>query len=346
MVLNQLKSVMKNKALLICLFSLLFIPYTVQAKNFPITWDTEKIEQTIALGDSIDVTATFTSKNDMQNVDLWVVQDLQPYVSIEPNHFDMNSKNTPIEVTLHISAASEVPTWHYDGTIHLRVGSRTYPQTLKIKINIVDLAETVGPEGGVVEVSDAGSELYRTKIEIPAGALNDDTVISLTLMGIPSDLPEGTTNGGIFVELGPDGIEFNTNIQVTIPYDDIDNDGIVDYSDVPEENLSVVTWDSNTQQWISMPIIGQDTKNNNITFETNHFSICTTLFGCSSYSEDVFIFSIDGLDFTKSFLKPFKYSEIGYLRNGLLEMGEMGLGLKKNAMCILFLGAEMHGPLH
>ncbi len=187
----------------------------------------------------------------------------------------------------------------------------------------------IGTEGGVVNVLNADSELNGTKVDISPSALRADTVISIKQEDIAISMPEETTNAGVIIDLGPDGIVFDNNILVTIPYDDADNDGIVDYTGISEDELTVVTWDKAAQAWINVNVVGQDKQNNTITFETKHFSKYTTSAKCDYSDKNVIIATIDGLKFTRTF----GYEIFGdyplreaYLKKALLEMG---LGLKR-----------------
>lgn len=125
-----------KKIFLICFLSLLFLPKTVHVASYPVEWNPGGIEQTVGLGGTKDLSVTFTSNTKLQNVDLWVVPELQPFVNVEPEHFDTIEINTPYHVIVHIFIPYGTQNKMYDGTVHLRIGSETYPQTLKVKLNI------------------------------------------------------------------------------------------------------------------------------------------------------------------------------------------------------------------
>lgn len=192
-----------------------------------------------------------------------------------------------------------------------------------------DAAVIVGPKGSIVTVDDVDSPIYGTKIEIPQGVLNQDNVISIKEMNLSSSLPEGTVDAGPFIDFGPDGTQFLGQVRVTIPYDDKDNDGIVDYTGVSEDNISVISWDEYNKIWVKLNILSQDKENNLLTFETNHFSIYSTSVSRIESGKNVSIVTIDGLDFLRTFtsfgIRDFP-SRDGYLRKAVLEMD---LGLNK-----------------
>lgn len=178
-------------------------------------------------------------------------------------------------------------------------GASSSPTYITNDVN--EVSATVTASGGTVECTNAASEMFRAKIVIPEGALDTDTVISLKKIDQAVAIPDAV-EGGVVIDFGPDGTVFKENIVVTIPYEDADNDGIVDYTDTPEGELAIIYWDSIEKKWITVDnIISRDTVNNTITFETNHFSKYTTMSICYDKRNDkVFIFTIDGLNFNRT----------------------------------------------
>ncbi len=187
---------MKGKIFLILILSLLIFPLFIQTKNYSIVWDPARIEETIGLGDTKEITVTFISGTRLQNVDLWVVPELQPFVSLETIHFDSIEANNPYEIQVHFYVPIGTQTRLYDGTIHLRVGSKTYPQTLKVELDIVDVEVTVGPDGGTVITTDE-----MASVTIPSDSVGQDTDITISPV---TDVPLGYV--GAVYEFGPDGI--------------------------------------------------------------------------------------------------------------------------------------------
>jgi hypothetical protein len=86
-----------EKILFFCILIVLLNPLTTSAKALPIQWSPAIIEQGIRFGDAATLTPTFTSKIKLHNVDLWVIPELQPFISISQNHFDTIGANTTIE---------------------------------------------------------------------------------------------------------------------------------------------------------------------------------------------------------------------------------------------------------
>ena len=205
-----------------------------------------------------------------------------------------------------------------------------------------EVSATITASGGTVESTDPESKMFHAKIVIPQGALDKDTVISLIKIDQAVALPDDTIEGGVVIEFGPDGTVFNKNIVITIPYDDADNDGIVDYTDIPEDQLSVIYWDSSAKQWTKVDsIISRDTVNNTITFETNHFSKYTTSGTKGTSDSKISIFTIDGLDFDRTYKGLLSGVDANYpARTAYLCKGIEETGLVKKSDCYTFGGTN------
>lgn len=161
-------------------------------------------------------------------------------------------------------------------------------------------AAVIDGSGGIVEVNDSQSRINGAKVEFPAGALNENKEIYITELGT-FPLPDGMVTAGPIVDFSPDGSVFNGNVRITIPYYDENNDGIIDYSEEPEGNIKVVTYNSALGIWEYEPIISQDLQNNTVTVEAYHFSPRQA--GVDSKPANIssaFIYVIDGLDFVNT----------------------------------------------
>ena len=181
-----------------------------RAASFTIIWTPKNIQLTLGLGDIRDIAASFVSNTNMSDVDLWVVPELQPFVRLAPNHFDTVVAGSSYSVSIHFSVPLGTGTRLYDGTIHARIGSATYPQTLKIKLNIVTAAKTIGSAGGEVITPD-----LNVNLQIPPGALDADTLITICY-------DDGNLNLGQLgnmISLGPEGTIFQIPAALIVTYD-------------------------------------------------------------------------------------------------------------------------------
>ncbi|MFA4918276.1 MAG: hypothetical protein WC581_03380 [Thermodesulfovibrionales bacterium] len=243
---------------------------------------------------------------------------------------DFNQKVSYLEKTVNLSEGQNI----------MKVVLKSKPGG-KINIQIIQVIEAeaaavIGPEGGIMTIEDPDSLLNGTMIEIPANALSAPKIITISRTNLSTSLPEGTVDAGPFINFGPDGTQFQGIVYVTIPYEDKDNDGIMDYSDVPENELKVVTYDRTTQTWNEQTIINQDIELNTVTFVTNHFSDYVAMI-FSACTDPVFIFTIDGLKFSE--FNPFSGGddlETSYLRRAILDMGL----LKKKSCVVSYSGSS------
>ena len=106
----------------------------------------------------------------------------------------------------------------------------------------------IGPEGGVIQVDDPEKEFVGLRLQVPAGALQEDGYISVA--GSRNYI-ETTSTPEIFLELQPSGLQFEQPVTVEIPfhdYYDIDpDDKIIGYliSGFVPEPLEIVSVDEN-----------------------------------------------------------------------------------------------------
>lgn len=133
-------------------------------------------------------------------------------------------------------------------------------------------AAVIGPQGGVVEVTDPASGIYGARISVPPGALENGQSISLSATSLPAGLPNGYLAGGRCVDFQPDGISFHRAVLLSIPYYDSNGDGIIDGRAVREDDIGVLYYNSTAGRWEEMPLHGVDAENNLAMVETGHFS--------------------------------------------------------------------------
>jgi len=130
----------------------------------------------------------------------------------------------------------------------------------------------IGPEGGIVEIADPASGISGARVYIPAGALDSEQGISISRKDLPQALPAGYRAGGRCIDFHPDGIRLSKPVLLHLPYDDLNNDGIIDGRAVREENLFVLYYDSLNNRWEELPLYGLDTGDNLAVVESMHFS--------------------------------------------------------------------------
>ena len=130
------------------------------------------------------------------------------------------------------------------------------------------VAKSVGSGGGTVTTENG-----EVTMTIPAGALDDDTNITVVGMGegftLQSDVGEVEAVFG--VELGPEGTQFDEPVTLVFAWDDADNDGIVDGFDLFENEL-IITKDGVAITEQCQFDAGCDPAANTFTFSVTSFS--------------------------------------------------------------------------
>ncbi|MCL4514776.1 MAG: M6 family metalloprotease domain-containing protein [Firmicutes bacterium] len=141
-------------------------------------------------------------------------------------------------------------------------------------INIGDSAPTmtadyitpVTPTGGGTVITRDG-----VKVEILAGAVLKDTIITVTPVNSPPPAPahvKPLVNQKVW-DLAPTGIRFNKPVTITLPYN-------LTGSDAKEDQLRIFYYDPYEATWL--PVGGKvDTINKAVTADINHFSVYTVM---------------------------------------------------------------------
>ncbi len=169
----------------------------------PIAWAPEKVEETVAKGSHTQLKVAFISRVDLKKANLWVTPELRPFLRIEPNYFEKIEANTPHEVVLDVTVPWDATPGHYYGTIHLRVGSRTYPQTLKVMLHVVERVNqppvaNAGPDR--VMALPEGQITMDVQLDGGGSYDPDGTLASYIWTGTPD--PEDTVNPKVTLTQG------------------------------------------------------------------------------------------------------------------------------------------------
>ena len=156
-----------------------------------------------------------------------------------------------------------------------------------------EASATIGPSGGTVEVANSSSPLYGIKVEIPAGALNNDTTITINQVDSEPTIPDTAVKVSKTVSLKPDSIIFNKPVSITISYND---------TDVSDENaLQVYTY--NGFSWEGVTFKKRDTISNTITALSGHFSSFAVFEPKASETQTTFDPAVNGFKI-KNFGSP------------------------------------------
>lgn len=197
----------------------------------------------------------------------------------------------------------------------------------------IQASATIGANGGTVVVLDPNSPVYGTKIVIPPGALNKDTIITVSLPSAEPQmpLPGSLVSAGLDISFQPNNLHFIRPIVITIPYDDADADGLIDGTNLPENGVYALTFNEDSGQWLYALKISQDKADKTINLITDHFSIYTPAVDAQMMVETfkASIFTIDGLSFSKIFPgysdKANEEFRPSYLKKALINQFNLGL---------------------
>ena len=124
----------------------------------------------------------------------------------------------------------------------------------------------IGNQGGTITASTSNTTINGAYISIPQGALDENVVISIETA--PQETNFYGNTDGIFVKMKPEGIQFNKNVEIGIPYK---KQNLADLSTIPD----VYYYDSNTNKWIKVNTIGIDAEKKLVIAEVNHFTVFT-----------------------------------------------------------------------
>jgi hypothetical protein len=237
----------------------------------PIHWEPKKIEETVAQGHEKTKVVSFTTKKDLTDVVVWIVPELQPYVSAVPSSFSSISKGDMVTLTLTLSAPTDAPLETFDGTLHLRSSSgksnETYAKPMPVMLTTILPTAQVINEGLAITfnyspgwtISPEGSKRRLYSPAATTAIANGDLVtppdITITIIENPSssslsDFLNTYQEGwfAVYKESIPITIDGHEGIRVSDLTAEIPSiPGIAVFVDV-DDMIVLVTGHYNTQQ--------------------------------------------------------------------------------------------------
>jgi hypothetical protein len=123
--------------------------------------------------------------------------------------------------------------------------------------------------GGSLEVTDSQSSLHGLVLDIPAGALPADTTVTIGIVNNPPALPAGLQYVGASIDIGPNGTEMSTPLDIQIPY----TDGALSDAGISDDTaLRLYFFDTDSGGWEEADIVSIDRNNNVVYAQLHHFS--------------------------------------------------------------------------
>ncbi len=116
-----------------------------------VTWNPDSLSQVVAPGSSETTSATFTANKDLSNVQISIVPELQPFVTVSPTSFGFLADGQTRTVDVTITVPSGTQTGNVDGTLHVTAagGEEWSGETLRYGWCGVSLVDP--PRQGVTE---------------------------------------------------------------------------------------------------------------------------------------------------------------------------------------------------
>ena len=127
-----------------------------------------------------------------------------------------------------------------------------------------EAAAFIGPEGGVVEVTDTDTPIFGAAVHAGPNTIPELLLLTITEGETASPLPIDMEPAGPCVNLGPEGIEFRVPVIVTIP--------VTSDSKEQTQSLGIAYFNAGSQTWQLVPSLGYATEEKRLIFMTDHFS--------------------------------------------------------------------------
>jgi len=120
---------------LIVLFSVLIKPAAPQNAT-RIVWSESHLFVTLFPGEAVSRSVQFTSAADLDQLTIGVVPAIAAFMHVDPLSLETVVGNQPQPIQLLFQAPTTAVVGTYEGTIHVRRGTATLPDTLKVTVSV------------------------------------------------------------------------------------------------------------------------------------------------------------------------------------------------------------------
>lgn len=127
-----------------------------------------------------------------------------------------------------------------------------------------------GSAGGTQELINEVPGLRWFRINVPAGAFSGQTRINSYLSSKLENAPLYFTALSPLVEIRPKDLTTNEDISVLLPYEDENQDGIIDGTDIPETEIHPGYYSEENSCWGPLEPLVPDPTANVAAMYTNH----------------------------------------------------------------------------
>lgn len=119
------------------------VPTSIMAP--PITWASPEVNVSLPTGQMSISVVTFWADRDLQNVQLNVIPGISKFVTVQPGHLSYVKAGDVYSVKLTFLVPDGIALGRYDGTVHIGVGMRTLPETLKVSLTVTSSPTAAWP---------------------------------------------------------------------------------------------------------------------------------------------------------------------------------------------------------
>lgn len=130
------------------------VVYSSSNEGNAVSWNPKVLEVTVYPGSMQSFTIDFVSSRELGDVSLNIVPEISGMLSIDFASLDSVAPEQVYEITATFDIPLSTAIGTYDGTVHLKEGTQTVPQTLKVVINVVAASSTIVPSIAVSPSSD------------------------------------------------------------------------------------------------------------------------------------------------------------------------------------------------
>jgi len=170
-----------------------------------------------------------------------------------------------------------------------------------------DAAKVIGYQGGTIEVSDQNSRIFGAAIIIPQGALDSNVVISIKVQTDSICLPG--EKAGEIINIEPNGLQFLMPSIIRLPYNDVDNDGFIDGTEITEDLVTVYSYSDGDEFCEHLEEISIDAENNRICALSTHLTNIGPL-SIKHFSEGTIYYCIENYPINIPSLKNVPHDDI------------------------------------
>jgi len=136
---------------------------------------------------------------------------------------------------------------------------------------LIEASDTIGSEGGKIEITESAASLYGIKASIPKNALSKNVTITISKIEEYPPFPDQYIGIGLPVDFGP-SIKFNSPVTITIPYDLRE----LEEREIYPDDLRIYFFDISKSEWLPVENTIVDTQDQTISANVTHFSLFRT----------------------------------------------------------------------